>query len=404
MTGAVLPTPVAGAAPAISGRLTAAMAAACGLIVANLYYAQPLIGPIARDLAMPEAAASLLVTLTQLGYALGLVLLVPLGDLVENRRLIAVLIAVAAAALLAAGLAPGAAAMLAAVMLVGVASVVAQILVPFAAQLAPDASRGRVVGNVMSGLMLGILLARPVASVIADHAGWRAPFLASAAVMAALAAALARILPRRRPAAAIGYPRLIASLWEVLRDTPLLRRRAAYQAALFGVFSLFWTAVPLLLAQAPFGLTQSGIAAFALAGAAGALAAPVAGRIADRGWMRAGTGAGMAAVAAALALAIAGSAGSPALLVAAAVVLDIGVTLNMVLSQRALYALHPGLRSRLNGLFVALLFLGGAAGSALASWSFAVGGWAGVSAVGFAFVAAALALFAAELVRGRGRA
>src|SRR5262249_35921419 len=159
-----------------------------------------------------------------------------------------------------------------------------------AAQLAPDATRGRVVGNVMSGLLLGILLARPVASLVADHAGWRAMFFASAAAMAALALALTRALPQRRPIAAIGYGTLIASLWEVLRDTRLLRRRAGYQAALFGTFSLFWTAVPLLLASPAFGFSQSGIAGFALAGAAGALAAPIAGRIADRGWTRAGTG------------------------------------------------------------------------------------------------------------------
>jgi predicted MFS family arabinose efflux permease len=285
----------AGASPAITLRLTLVLAAACGLIVANLYYAQPLIALIAHDLAMPEAAASLIVTLSQLGYVLGLVLLVPLGDLIENRRLVTSVLCVTAVALLAAALAPASLAMLAAVLLIGATSVVAQMLVPFAAHLAPEASRGKVVGHVMSGLLLGILLARPVASLVADHAGWRAMFFASAAAMAALALALTRLLPQCRPIAAIGYGTLLASLWEVLRDIPLLRRRAAYQAALFGIFSLFWTAVPLLLASPRFGFSQSGIAGFALAGAAGAFAAPIAGRIADRGWTRAGTGLAMLA-------------------------------------------------------------------------------------------------------------
>src|SRR5258708_192082 len=228
------PAATAETPPAITARLTLVLAASCGLIVANLYYAQPLIALIAHDLAMPEATASLIVTLTQLGYVLGLVLLVPLGDLIENRRLVALVLCVTAAALLAAALAPASAAMLGAVLLIGATSVVAQMLVPFAAQLAPDATRGRVVGNVMSGLLLGILLARPIASLVADHAGWRAMFFASAAAMALLALALTRALPQRRPMAAIGYGTLLASLWEVLRDTKLLRRPAVYQAALFG--------------------------------------------------------------------------------------------------------------------------------------------------------------------------
>jgi predicted MFS family arabinose efflux permease len=162
--------------------------------------------------------------------------------------------------------------------------------------------------------------------------------------------------------------------------------------------------VPLLLAGPRFGFSQSGIAGFALAGAAGALAAPVAGRIADRGWTRAGTGLAIACVALALALTVAGSSGTLALLVAAAILLDVGVTVNLVLSQRAIFALHPALRSRLNGVFMALFFLGGAAGSALASWSFATGGWLRVSAVGFAFVAAALAFYATEFAATRREA
>jgi len=249
----------------ITAPLTVALAAACGLIVANLYYAQPLIGLIGPSLGLPVEAAGLVVTLTQIGYCLGLALVVPLGDLLENRRLICSILCVTAAALAVACAAPTVSVFLVACLAIGISSVVAQILVPLAAHLAPDATRGRVVGNVMSGLLLGILLARPVSSLIAHEAGWRPVFGLSAGLMLILALALRRILPRRNPAHDSSYARLLHSLWILFINNPLLRRRATCHAALFGAFSLFWTGVPLLLASPAFGLTQRGIGFFALA-------------------------------------------------------------------------------------------------------------------------------------------
>ena len=374
------------------------LATACGLIAANLYYAQPLIGLIAPALALPRTAASLIVTLTQLGYCAGLVLLVPLGDLVENRRLTLFTLAGAVLALTVAATASSASWFLAASLGIGLGSVAVQMLVPIAAHMAPDASRGRVVGNVMSGLLLGIMLARPAASLTASAFGWRFLFASSAVLMVVLALILRTLLPQRRPVAAHSYASLIGSLWTLLRQTAVLRRRAAYQASLFAAFSLFWTAVPLELAGPPFRLTQRGIALFALAGAAGAIAAPIAGRIADRGWSRIATGVSLASVAVAFLLALLGG-GSIAALLAAGVLLDLGVQSNLVLGQRAIYALGVHTRSRLNGIYMAIFFAGGALGSAIASPAYARGGWTLVGWIGLAIPAAALLLYATEFAR-----
>ena len=393
------PADAEAAQQAVSAGMTTLLAVACGLSAANIYYAQPLIGLIAPAVGLGDKAASLIVTVTQVGYCLGLVLLVPLGDLVENRSLTFWTLSGAAAALAAAALAPSATAFLGAALLIGVASTAAQMLVPIAAHLAPDASRGRTIGNVMSGLLLGIMLARPFSSLIADALGWRAVFGVSALAIAVLAFALRALLPERRPTVDHGYVALIASLWTLLRDTPVLRRRAAYQAALFAAFSLFWTAVPLELAGPTFGLSQRGIALFAFAGAAGALSAPIVGRLADRGWGRASSVVSMAAVAAAFLVAQLGASGSMMALLAGAVLLDAGVQGNQVASQRVIYALGDKARSRLNGLYIATFFVGGAVGSSIASLAFALGGWERVSWIGLVFPVIALTLFAREYSR-----
>jgi predicted MFS family arabinose efflux permease len=389
--------------PALSRSLVMLMALACGVVVANIYYAQPLVGLIGPAVGLSPETASLVVTLTQVGYGAGLVLLVPLGDLLENRRLVVVTLSSTVAALLVAAVAPGASLFLAAAFLIGVTSVAVQMLVPLAAHMAPEASRGQVVGNVMSGLLLGILLARPVSSLIADSLGWRAVFGLSAVVMVGFAVLLWRVLPQRRPTSRSGYGALIGSLGLLLVRTPVLQRRTVYQTMMFASFSLYWTSVPLLLAGAPFHLSQRGIALFALSGAAGALVAPVAGRIADRGWTRPATGLALAMAALSFFVAQAGMGageGSIALLVLAGLLLDMGVQMNMVLGQRAIYSLGAETRSRMNAIYMAIFFLGGAAGSALAGYAFAVGGWEPVTWIGFAFPALGLLFYLTEF-RGR---
>lgn len=383
----------------LSTGLTILFAIACGLCVANIYFAQPLIGPIAVTLQLHAGLAGLIMTLTQLGYGAGLLMLVPLADVVENRRLISCLMVGAVVGLVGIAISISAATFLAASFLVGTCAVAAQVLVPLASHLVPEATRGKVVGNIMAGLLAGIMLARPFSSLIAAAFGWRAVFAVSAGLMATLAVVLWRALPQRRPHAPTGYARTMASLPGIVWRTPLLRRRAFYQGMMFAGFQAFWTAVPLALAH-EFGLGQGGIALFALAGAAGALAAPWAGRLADRGLTRPATG--MAIVVALLSFvlgAVAVHFRSLTGLVVAGILLDAAVQLCNVLSLRSLYILAPELRGRLNGLFLTFIFMCAAVASGLSAAIYAFHGWSGLSLLGGGFAVVALLFYATEFRR-----
>ena len=386
----------------ISPGMVLLLAAATGLIVANLYYAQTLVGPISAATGLSPQAAGLIVTLTQIGYTLGLLFVVPLGDLLENRRLIVGGLLFTSAMLVLAAFSTSAWMFLTAALGIGLGSVAAQIIVPFAAHLSKEATRGHTVGKVVSGLLLGIMLARPAASLIADWSNWHVVFGGAAVVVLAVALVLRAKLPLRAPAAQIGYPALMASLWHLFLRTPLLRRRAAYHAGLFGAFSLFWTVTPLMLAGPQFHLSQTGIAIFALVGMAGAVASPIAGRLADAGHT-------LMATAAALALGVVGFAlpmlapqlpgmrnVALAMLVLASIVLDMGVAANLVLGQRAIFTLGAEVRSRLNGVYFALFFAGGALGSALGGWMYATHGWHAALLTGMAFPALALLYWLTE--------
>ncbi|MFA5964460.1 MAG: MFS transporter [Sphingomonas sp.] len=381
----------------IDARLTFVFAVACGLMVANLYYAQALVGEIAPAMRLPPAIAGLVVTLTQIGYGAGLMLIVSLADLVENRRLILTMVGGAALGLAGVFLSQNAVSFLVFSFVTGFCSVGAQVMVPLAAHLAPDAKRGQVVGNIMAGLITGIMLARPAASALAAIAGWRAIFAVSAALMVVLGVVLARLLPTRKPRPGMHYGQILASSLMLLLRTPAIRRRAAYQALLFAAFNLFWTAIPLLLART-FGLGQIGIALFALAGAGGALAAPIAGRLGDRGYIRAGTAAALGlAILAMLGAGWAVAAHGLILLAAMAVLLDAAVQFNQVLSQRVIYAIAPNARGRINAIYMTCMFIGGAVGSTLASLTYAHGGWTMTVLSGAALAGTALLLFLTEL-------
>jgi len=380
--------------------LIALFAFCCGAIVANLYYAQPITELIAPDIHMSSNTASLIVSLTQIGYALGLFFLVPLGDLLENRRLMITTALVSIASLGAAAFAHQPGWFLGISLLVGFSSVAVQILIPLAAHLAPDESRGKVVGTIMSGLLLGILLSRPISSVIAGHFGWRAVFGSAAVLMALVTGVLALTIPRRQPEHKATYFELIGSLAHLLRTMPVLRHRSLYQGLMFASFSLFWTAIPVELTR-HFGLSQTAIGIFALVGAIGATSAPVAGRLAD---------AGHTVRATLIALVVGALAYTPALihpawgvfgLVATGIILDFAVQMNMVLGQREIYALHAASRNRLNALYMTSIFVGGASGSALASPLYQHGGWPLVAAVATAFPVVALIHY---LVIGRPHA
>jgi predicted MFS family arabinose efflux permease len=375
------------------------LAIACGVIVANIYYAQPLAGPIGSALGLSVGATGLIVTLTQAGYGLGLLFVVPLGDLVETRRLVLAALAVSIVALLVAAMAKNPLPFLLASLVIGISSTAVQVLVPYAAHLAPAHVRGRVVGTVMSGLLVGIMLSRPTASFLDDLWGWPAVFYFGAGLMGLMAAALAWFLPPRRPTSKARYFALLTSMVWLYRTTPLLRRRAFYQALLFGAFTLFWTTSPLLLAGPVFHFSQRGIAVFALVGVAGAIAAPLSGRMADRGWSRIATGLAMSSALGGFLLTRIlhnGSFAALLLLTTGAILLDFGVSSSLVIGQRAIYTLGAEYRSRLNGLFMATFFAGGAVCSAVGAWAYARGGWNWASWVGVALPVAALAYFATE--------
>ncbi|SFS67695.1 MFS transporter [Paenibacillus sp. BC26] len=382
----------------ISTAMMVILAVACGLVVANLYYSQTLVGPISKALGLPPGVAGLIVTFTQIGYVSGLLFIVPLSDKLENRRLIVSSLLVVVLALILAAVSPGAILFLTAALLIGTGSVVAQILVPLAASMASEQQRGRVVGNVMSGLLLGIMLARPISSLVAGLWGWRTIFVLSAVLMALLALMLARALPTRYPESKLSYIQLVASLIQLLRMYPILRRRAIYQACLFGSFSLFWTTVPLRLVD-EYEMSQQGIALFALVGVAGAIAAPIGGRWADKGFTKTITiTAIITAVMSFLLIAVFHDKShlSLALLFLVAITLDMAVSANLVTSQRIIYSLGNEARGRLNGLFMAIFFIGGAVGSFLGGLTYAHGGWVWSTCVGGALPFLAFLYFLTE--------
>jgi predicted MFS family arabinose efflux permease len=375
---------------------TLLFAIATGVIIINLFAPQTLVGIIGPSLGFSESGAGLVAMASLLGYAAGLFFLVPLADLMENRQLVLRMLLSALVMAVAAAFAPTGWSLLIFLFLLGAACSAIQILVPIAAAMAPPEHRGRVIGNVMSGVMVGILVSRPLASLIADFWGWRSFYAMSAATLALLAAVLALRLPERRPLVSASYAALIGSLFELLREEPVLRLRAFTAALMMASFSLFWTSVALRLAQPPFLLGQSGIALFALVGAGGAAATSVFGRMGDRGWTRTATLASHLIVLAAMALAawVGGirSGDSMALLIllgVSAILLDVGVTGDQTLGRRAVNLLKPEARGRINGLFVGIFFLGGALGSALAGTAWDFGGWVAVcaGAAGFGVIA-----------------
>ena len=374
------------------------LALGCGLVVANIYYAQPLTGPISRELGLAPQAAGLIVTVTQLGYGLGLLFVIPLADYIENRRLVLCAVGVSALSMVGASFSHSVPLFLLCAGMTGISSVAVQVLVLYAAHMAHDGIRGRVVGSVMVGLMLGIMLARPVSSLIADWASWHAVYQLSALTMLALVVVLGLALPQRQPHSSMRYATLMASMVQMARHSLLLRRRGLYHACLFASFSLFWTVIPLHLAQA-YGMPQRGIALFALAGVAGAVAAPIAGRVADRGWVRPATAVAMLCVVVALLLAQLQLGTAPqqiGLLVLVAVVLDFGVAANLVLGQRVIFSAAAEQRGRFNAIYMATFFTGGAIGSALGGWSYAQGGWSQAAWTGLVFPLLALAYFQRE--------
>lgn len=366
--------------------LVFAMACACGIAVANIYYNQPMLGVITRSFP-GELAPSLIPTATQFGYAIGLLLLVPLGDLMERRRLIVSQFLVLAISLLFAASASTGWALLGASLCIGFSASVTQQIIPAAASLASDNRRGAVIGSVMSGLLSGMLLSRILAGFIATHYGWRAMFWIGIPLVLAGAAAMAQLLPLSRPTTSMKYGPLVRSLIQLWRNEPRLRQATLTQGLLFAVFSAFWTILALHLEQPPFHLGADVAGLFGILGVVGVLAAPTAGRLADRRGPSQVVCTG--ALAALLAWLILAGWDSIIGLIFGVMLLDFGMQSAMVANQQIIYGLKPQARNRVNSLFMVGMFVGGSFGSGGAMLSWKVANWQGVasSAIAIALIA-----------------
>ncbi len=357
--------------------LTLLFAVAGGVAVGNLYLAQPLLGLIARDFGASTASAGWLVTATQIGYAAGIVLIVPLGDVRNRRHLVPAMMICAAAALTLCAVAPSMGLLLFAISIVGMTTVAGQILAPLAGDLADLASRGRVVGIVVSGILTGILVSRTLSGLIADAAGWRVVFATAAVAGVVLAVLVYRALPPLAPKTSMRYPALLASVGAAVRRERALRWTMVLGATTFATFTMFWTALTFLLSAPPFSYDVSVIGLFGLFGLVGVIAAQRAGRLHDRGWSLPATGAAWSL--ALLAFVVAIFAGhSVTVLIVVIVLVDIAVQGLNILNQTRVFALSQEARSRINTAFVTSNFIGGAIGSAGATILWSIHGWTAV--------------------------
>ena len=386
------PVLAAGLTPVLLGFL----ALGAGLGVAPLYYSQPMLGTLGADIGASAPAVGLLPTLTQLGYALGILLLIPLGDRYDRRRIILVKAAALCLALLLAAVAPALSGLLLASLAIGITATLAQDIVPAAATLAPMARRGKVVGTVMTGLLLGILLSRVVSGLVAEYWGWRAMFALAALSILGVGVAAWCLLPRFQATTRLSYSALLASLLQLWRQHPALRRATWAQGLISIGFSAFWSTLAVMLHGEPFHLGAAAAGAFGLAGAAGALAAPLAGRMADRRGPGLVTrlGAGLAVLAFAVlslaqALPVSLQLG---VLIAATLAFDLGVQAVLIAHQTIVYGIDPAARSRLNAILFTGMFIGMAAGSAAGALLFAQGGWLAVTLLATVASTAALIL------------
>jgi predicted MFS family arabinose efflux permease len=379
----------------LSRGLVVLIAVATGAVVANLYYAQPVLHQVARTFHSGPGATSSIITATQIGYAAGLLLVVPLGDLHPRRALVTRMFCVAAAALVACALAPDLWFFAVASVAVGGASVAGQIMIPFAADLAPEERRGRVVARIMTGLLLGILLARTVSGLVAQAAGWRAIYWLSAALMLGFAVVLWRALPAERPRPHRSYAELVGSSLRLLAQEPVLRRRAWHGACAFAAFSVLWTTIAFLLSGNPYHYSNAVIGLFGLVGAGGIVAANLAGKLADSARVTATTIGTGVLLAGSFALLWDGRTSLAALIVGI-VVLDMGTQGMQITNQAVIYALRPDARSRINSAYMVCYFLGGALGSLAAGALYGTHGWAGVCLLGAGFGVLTLTLSATE--------
>ena len=365
----------------LSPALIVLMSVATGLAVASNYYAQPLLDTIARNFSLSASTAGFIVTAAQLGYAAGLLFLVPLGDMFERRMLIVSMTLLAAGGMLITASSQSLGMLILGTALTGLFSVVAQILVPLAATLATPDKRGKVVGTIMSGLLLGILLARTVAGLLANLGGWRTVFWVASVLMTLMAIALWRGLPKMKSETHLNYPQLLGSVFSLFIHDKLLRTRAMLGCLTFANFSILWTSMAFLLAAPPFNYSEGMIGLFGLAGAAGALGARPAGGFADKGKSHLTTTAGLLLLLLSWLAIWLGHTSVPMLIIGI-LVLDLTVQGVHITNQTVIYRIHPDARNRLTAGYMTSYFIGGAAGSLISASAWQHAGWAGVCLAG----------------------
>ncbi len=380
----------AGASAGISRPLVVLLAIACGSTVANMYYAQPLLPTLGRAFGTSTGTTGLLVTVGQIGYVGGLAFLVPLGDLVERRRLITSVMFATVVFQAVAAAAPDIEVFASMALLVGLTTFVAQVIVPMSAHLAAEHEQGRVVGLVMSGLLIGVLLSRTVSGLIAQLLGWRAVFAFAALLMIVLGTVMRRALPKVKPTSDLAYRSALASVLSLIRHEPVLRMRMLLGGCVFGCFSLLWTSLAFLLSGvhgSHFDYGNATIGLFGLAGVAGAATAQVAGRLADGGHNRVVTTVTLLATASSFGVLFLG-AHSVIVLILGIMLLDLGVQGTQISNQSAIYQLDPNARSRITTAYMTAYFLGGTVLSAVAGALYAADGWGAICILGAATGAA----------------
>ena len=361
------------------------LAVVAGVAVANLYYAQPMAAMMADALKVSPAALGVAMMLCQIGYALGMLLLVPLGDGRERRGLMVTTALASAVTLVLMAVAPSYAVVAALSLVLGFASCLPQLAVPFAVGLVPAEQRGRAIGVVMGGLLTGILLSRTASGVLAGVVGWRATFALAAGLMGLTAALIRVALPAQRPAQPLAWRAILASLLGVVRDEPLLRRQALVGALGFAAFSTFWSTLSFHVTRLGYGSKTAGL--FGMIGVVGVAAAPIVGRLAGRVRPTLINQVGLAAMVVSF-LVFAAGAHSLVVLAVGVVLLDAGSQSSHLANQTIIFGLNPTLRNRINAIYMVTFFVGGALGTAAAAVAWERGGWTGVCVLGGAFAAA----------------
>jgi predicted MFS family arabinose efflux permease len=368
------------------------LAIACGMTVANLYYNQPLLAVIARDLQVSDQEAGFIPMLTQVGYALGILLFVPLGDLLERRKLIVTMVGITALGLGLAAVSFNLTWLIVASFAIGMSTIASHVMIPFAAQLTDPKARGRVIGTIMGGLLIGILAARTVSGIVGAALGWRAMYWMASGLTLVLAAVLWWMLPHSQPALNISYPKLMRSLFRIVREQPVLREASAIGALSFGAFSAFWSTLVFLLEQPPYHYGSAVAGLFGLVGIVGAAAAPIVGRMADQRSPRLTATIGVTTTTLSFLLFWAWGHVLWGLIVGV-ILLDLGVQTTQISNQAQIYSLPAEIHGRLNALYIMFYFVGGAIGSFLGAYGWRYWQWSGVCAVGLLLLIGAFAVF-----------